>query len=201
MQIEERNEPERGCGFRKQGGLYLVSSFEETFSCGKLPVPLEVCPTCSGGIKPSRGWTWVDADKLLAGKKCLAGGNHCEFCPIGAKTYGQAGLLWIGGKFYPTPEEFMREAKEQGISRRIPAVPKDFKLGTSVLLAHREAIKYVEDGFVIKKPAIFTVFTPSAIEYVVRDDDDDEVLQNYIDRGITPVRITNSEVQEELFDD
>jgi hypothetical protein len=198
LQIEEREEPQRGCGFRKQGGLYLVAPYGSSFTCGKLPVPLEICPTCSGGIKPSRGWTWVDADKLLAQKKCLAGARHCEFCPVGANTYGRAGLLWIGSKFYPTPEDFINEAIDQGISRRIPAVPKDFVLGTTVLLAHREAIVYTDESdFVVKIPAVFSLFTPKAVEYVVRDSDSDDVIQNYLERGITPVRITNSEPANE----
>ena len=55
------------------------------------------------------------------------------------KDMGKAGLLWIGEQFYPTPGEFTREAEELGISRRISAVPRDFKLGeTWVLFAHRK---------------------------------------------------------------
>ena len=58
------NESERGCGFRKKGGLYLVSEGLAA-PCGKLPIPLTVCPVCGQGIKPSRGWTWINGKKLV----------------------------------------------------------------------------------------------------------------------------------------
>lgn len=36
----------RGCGYRKAGGIYLVSGGIPR-PCGKLPIPLTTCPTCS----------------------------------------------------------------------------------------------------------------------------------------------------------
>ncbi len=58
-------EAARGCGYRKAGGKYLVSG-GEMLPCGRLPLELTVCPCCSQGIKQSRGWTWIDPEKLLA---------------------------------------------------------------------------------------------------------------------------------------
>lgn len=62
--IHTRVDKKRGCGFRKEGGLYLMAG---TFSreCGRLPIPLDKCPTCNGGIKQTRGWTWIDLHRLL----------------------------------------------------------------------------------------------------------------------------------------
>jgi len=57
-EIEVRYESKRGCGWRKPGGLYLMADGPAEL-CGKLPIPLEICPSCGGGIKLSRGWTWV----------------------------------------------------------------------------------------------------------------------------------------------
>ena len=54
----------RGCGYRKPGGLYLVSG-NLSEPCPRLPFETEVCPTCGEGIKPARGYTWVDGGKLV----------------------------------------------------------------------------------------------------------------------------------------
>lgn len=64
MGVRTSVEGARGCGFRKPGGLYLVSGglSEE---CPLLPIEMEVCPTCGEGVKPARGWTWVDGAKLI----------------------------------------------------------------------------------------------------------------------------------------
>jgi hypothetical protein len=53
----------------------------------------------------------------------------------------RAGLLWIGAKFYKSAEAFDREAAELGVSRRISAIPRGFKMGeTWILFAHPKAI-------------------------------------------------------------
>lgn len=158
MAIEAR----RGCGYRKVGGLYLVSGGLAD-NCHRLPLPLHVCPTCHAGIKPARGWTWVGRD--LLGVACqdrgtamppelALHGGHCLRCVIcmpskldtfdehNVRQAGRFGLLWIGEAFYPTGDDFMAEAARQGVSRRISAVPKDFEVGkTWVMMAHRKAIK------------------------------------------------------------
>lgn len=228
MEVPVRQDSKRGCGWRKPGGLYLVFDGEAR-SCGKLPIPLERCPTCSGGIKPTRGWTWVESGPLLAGATCnsleaILDPQMCATCPLGVIDLGRVGLLWIGGKFYATPGDFTRESASQGISRRISAVPKDFVPGeTWVLLAHREGMKkpcwncnaagYLVvavatgegDGeFALEAsepcgecagegytfvPAIFSIFRPSAIEYVVKGEETDEELEALKERGITPVKV------------
>ena len=147
--VETRIDSKRGCGWRQEGGLYLVSG-GEAVACGKLPVPLTICPTCSGGIHFARSWTWVDGDALVATKICSGARNaECSGCLLASATeskqgtsIGRAGLLWIGEKFYKTPADWMREAENLGVSRRIPAVPREFVLGkTVVLVAHLKAIK------------------------------------------------------------
>ena len=83
MNIETRYDKRRGCGFRQPGGTYLISQGVAR-SCGLLPVPLDKCPTCGGGIKPSRGWTWIDFEALVThgGIDCKAEAEHCADCPI-----------------------------------------------------------------------------------------------------------------------
>jgi hypothetical protein len=103
---------------------------------------------------------------------------------------GKAGLIWVEEKFYPTAEDFMKEAQAQGISRRVSAIPRGFKLGeTWVLLAHRLAVSHIlPEGCstngekVIHQAAIFRVFKPSAVyiatstEYVVKGTETEEEL-------------------------
>jgi len=139
----------RGCGFRKPGGLYLVSD-RLGEPCPRLPLILQTCPTCGAGIRPARGWTWVNPPTLFP---AMQHGSviHSWTCPLGLPAGQQpspefhrcgerAGLLWVGEQFYPTVESFMAEAAEMGVSRRIAHVPREFVLGeTWVFLGHRKA--------------------------------------------------------------
>jgi hypothetical protein len=179
--IRVSREGKRGCGFRKPGGIYLVSDGPGR-PCSKLPIPLEVCPCCGGGIKPSRGWTWVNGTQLAESKTCDRG--ECSTCPLGGPI-GRCGLLWIGEKFYPTPDDWTREAATQGVSRRLAAVPRDFKVGeTWVLVAHRKAIKNADDSFTA---GVFHAFRPQRIEIVVSGKEPDEEIEAMVKRGLSPV--------------
>ena len=151
----------RGCGYRKAGGLYLVSG-NLSEPCPRLPVETTTCPTCGEGIRPARGYTWVDGGKLIP-PTVHGSDEHDVVCPLSParnETGGYAerypgdhahyvsrlgdrcGLIWIGEQHYKTADEFMREAARMGVSRRIVAVPKDFEIGvTWVLLGHRKAIE------------------------------------------------------------
>ena len=149
-------ESARGCGFRQPGGLYLVSGALSE-PCPLLPIEMIVCPTCGEGIKPARGFTWVDGQTLIPPVE-HGTGEHDLVCPLSplrtadghymieeggyVSRIGRCGLIWIGERFYPTPQDFMREAERMGVSRRIVAVPKGFEVGeTWVLLGHRKAIE------------------------------------------------------------
>jgi len=104
-------------------------------------------------------------------------------------------LIWVGGKFYST-KSFLNEAVKMGISRRISVVPKDFVLGeTWVLLAHRET---PIEGHEETKPAIFSVFRPERIEYIVKPDDPEEKLERLEKRGITLVDVKPMQSEMEL---
>lgn len=213
-------ESARGCGYRKGGGIYLVSGGLMA-ACGRLPVPIDVCPTCHHGIHRSRGWTWIDIDKFTASMPpcpITTEPQHAT-CAMNGET-GRAGLLWVGTQFYPTPQSFRDEAKHMGVSRRISAVPKDFKVGeTWVLFAHEkvfnepcpsEDVRVVggtvhhdedcecEGEGVIWKPGIFHAFMPTAIEYVITGDETEEELDRLEKRGFSLVRvIREGEIQFE----
>lgn len=210
-------EPKRGCGYRKVGGTYLVSS-GAGLPCDRLPFPLTVCPTCSCGIKFSRGWTWVEPGALFEGehnthvyedgfgydKPCDDRIKYAYTCPVCyPQNMGRSGLLWIGEKFYKTPAEFNLESSALGISRRIHAVPRGFKLGeTWVLLAHRKAVPVYETSGVLGgipgtetqtlagfTPGIFRVFRPERIEKIITEEQakNEEFMEGLAKRGLTPV--------------
>ena len=184
MNIKTVVDKERGCGWRKPGGLYLRCDAPAS-PCGRLPLKLEVCPCCSAGFKPCLGWTWVDLRLMFKYNDCKFTTSHhedrCDGCLINHPE-GKAGLLWIGGSFYETPEAWSGEAMRLGVSRRISSVPNGFVLGeTIVLVAHRKVPKIGK--------AVFSAFRPERIEYVVRGDEPESKLAALTRRGITLVNV------------
>jgi hypothetical protein len=93
---ESRTVPQRGCGARKAGGVYLCT---ETSSNG---VPVEhfvFDPPRPFEYEPFRA-------PILFPDPHVEGLNHV--------------LIWIGEEFYPSPLDFIEELKQCGVSRRIP---------------------------------------------------------------------------------
>jgi hypothetical protein len=193
MSIITVTESPRGCGWRKPGAFYLRSD-GLGWNCGAMPIPLERCPVCDRGIKPSRGWTWINLADLTARKECTRAGG-CGPCPLADNKIQRCGLLWIGEQFYATPEQFNREAEEMGVSRLIPAIPRDFKIGeTWVALAHRKAIPHLEVGKPPTfTPGVFHVFQPTRLEYCITGKESASALEKMEKRGITLVKVLRDE--------
>lgn len=233
-------EQRRACGYRKIGGTYLVSDGIGE-PCDRLPFPVSVCSCCGQGIKQGRGWTWVDVGKLVGGRHmiprvifCPAADHPCNcrvwrrdsnipctFCHAPEK-FGRAGLLWIGAQFYKTPAEFLAEGQALGISRRVRALPRGFKLGeTWVLLAHPAAVTAFElasedeqqkagiapglASAVAKcSPGLFCVWKPERVEKILPESArGSEEAQAMEKRGITPVFLPEDDPdhQGSVFDD
>jgi hypothetical protein len=197
MAVEQR----RGCGYRKIGATYVVSKGLSR-PCARLPAPLHVCPTCSQGIKQTRGWTWVNPGKLLvAAPACpLVGADGCVGCSMAQpeRMGERCGLLWVGEQFYRTTSIFMAEASRMGVSRRISAIPRGFVLGeTWVLLAHPKAVTVedAETGQIRPGPGIFGAFLPTAIERLVSEEQaaDEQAMHGLRERGITPVVVSGAD--------
>ncbi len=182
--IEDRYEKRRGCGYRQPGGIYLTAGLLAR-ACGKLPKALSFCPCCGRGIRPARGWTWINASQIFKSRPCDDSECH-PICNL-YKPPDKAGLLWIGAAAYPTPQAWLAEATTQGISRRLSVIPRGLELGTTlVLLAHRRVqLTWGTDPV----PAIFAAFTPTDMEYVVRDEDRPEQLDILQQRGFRLVRV------------
>lgn len=165
--------------------------------CGKLPIPLTVCPCCNQGIKQTRGFSWISY-ALIKDAPCSRGDAWCRGCdPFNAGFEKEKlGLIWVGGKFYETPADFCNEAAKQGISRRLSQVPKDLVIGeTWVLLAHRKAIvtyqRTEENGedIAVYSPGIFAAFKPDRLEYVVKGTESKEELARLEKRGFRLVNV------------
>jgi len=136
-------EPIRKCGYRKVGGIYVCGS-GMAVPCDLLPLPITPCPTCHFTIPFTRGFLWIHRDYLSyrsEGHYYSKDGCKCsKFCPICYPHQNilqdEAMLMWVGSKFY-SPESFVKEAMEMGVSKRIAEIPKGLILGaTWVLLAH-----------------------------------------------------------------
>jgi galactose-1-phosphate uridylyltransferase len=225
MAVESR----RGCGYRKVGGKYMVGGKLER-ACGLLPIELHVCPVCSSGIKQTRSWQWVVPGKLFKDVRCRQEmvdrvsfpdvQSSCILCPGKSvlQSMERTGLLWVGGAFYPEPEDFLREGAAQGVSRRVSAIPKGFKVGqTWVLIAHPKAVKReprtdeeraelqaINDGLhadnialatTITRKGIIAVFMPERIEQIVTQSQtlDAELMKDLEDKGITPVVVPDDD--------
>jgi len=135
-------EAKRGCGYRKIGGTYLEGD-PGGFACGRFPLAIAPCPLCDHRPAFSRALQRITPKNILhASPVCAIGDEErCSGCPLNkALDVFQAGLMWVGGKFY-TPDNFAAEATSMGVSKRISVVPKWFKVGqTWVFLAHEQAI-------------------------------------------------------------
>jgi len=190
-------EHRRGCGFRKQGGIYLVSP-GTGFGCGLLPIPLTVCPCCGSGYRHNRGFTWINPAAIAAqsGNACKRP-EGCSICPLADAKVQKAGMIWIGASFYKTPDIFDAEAQRLGISRRVQAIPQGFKIGESwIALAHIYAIQPTEVDLAAgtkAKPGIFRLFKPQAIEYVVKGTETEEELERLEKRGFSLVKVIKAE--------
>lgn len=213
----------RGCGHRKGGGIYLVAGGLSE-PCPKLPIELHVCPTCSQGIKQTRGFQWILPSPLLD-PGAHGSSVHDSVCPLGATytaehwSHGErAGLIWIGAAFYPTPELFMDEAARMGVSRRLAQVPRDLKIGeTWIALAHPKAVPgECEHGAPAGHPCpncpyyksagewrggVVTFFRPSAIEYVVKGNETEAELDALEKRGFQLVKVIKAGAAVPLLDD
>jgi len=200
----------RGCGYRKVGGLYLCGE-GAGMECDRLPYELKVCPVCGAGVKFSRGFTWLnwrryvgthhmqETEHLISLKAICTCNQICPVCWPRDKPQPY-GLLWVGESFY-TPEAFIKEALQMGVSRRIAAIPRNLKLGeTWVLFASIKACgeRMDEDGKTSGVPGIFYAFRPQRLEFLIWESEaTEEKLAELEKRHITPVVIPDGDVEHD----
>jgi hypothetical protein len=154
-------------------------------------------------IAPSRGFTWINPSGLWNWREIKCGKSEtgiCENCAMNSiSKMDHVGLLFVGEKFYPTPQDFDKESRALGISRRLPHdhLPRGFKVGEDfIMLAHRKGVvkPSVDTGEMFDyAPAVFRVFRPDRIECVVTGDESDDYIEALTERGITPVIVKKNE--------
>lgn len=186
-------EQQRGCGFRKIGGIYLEGDYHAV-PCDRLPYYIEKCPVCDQGISFTRAFTWINWYKYAGvHEPCPGISDPCTCepnCPICYPDEFEPeenlsikhGLMFVGESFY-TPESFIEEAQRLGISKRLGSIPRELKVGrTWVLLANK---KHGPE----KKPAVFFAFRPSRVVQIVSPKDLSKkgLVESLKKRGITPL--------------
>jgi hypothetical protein len=207
-EVKEIPRVKRGCGFRYPG-LYLFGMGVST-KCDRLPMKIPVCPCCGETIRSLRSVRIFDPMKMfgihLAEEAEEADipvlpEQTCECdtsCPV-CYPPNSAGLMWIGERFYPTPKDFIREAIQTGVSKRIPSVPKGIAPGSWVFLAHPNA-----NEFDIDHPErIVYAFMVQEIQQVLTaaQASDEKFLAKVRERGYVPVIETGPVIEIKKGDD
>lgn len=193
-QVHISVERERKCGYRKPDatgvGIYFMGGGGEE-ACERLPFPLHTCPTCGAGFKYSRSFTWIGPQTLFAAgiePVCDQNIEHQhEKCPCcnPAIVGEKAGLVWVGNAYY-SPREFLVEAREMGISRKLPSIPRGFEVGRDIIyFAHLLACPGQKlEGFEPEPTAgVFHAFRPTYVDLVIEDENDiPQRAMNLLDR-------------------
>lgn len=193
-------EAKRGCGYRKAGGLYLVGG-GLTRDCDRMPIPITPCPVCGEVIRFHRAVAQINPLRLWAPhiyKEACRCERDCPACSPSERAW----LMWVGTEY--TPQSFIHEARELGVSKRIARVPKAFALGDWVFLAHNKAINAaaVADiqllaglGQAAPAPAVFLAFCPERVEKIVTESQarDAEAMDKLLKAGITPVKVPDDD--------
>jgi hypothetical protein len=149
---------ERGCGFRKQGGVY--------FECGVGPGgrPIEEFLFCPPIVLPA---SWVRATGLT---------------PRGVRlVQDEATKVWhtfdiIGKEYYPNPSDWVEETKRYGMSRRVELQAQDY----SKLTAESRHIVLHERAFIDNPEPLFAAIGRGGWEPCPKN------LPEHRDTGLTP---------------
>lgn len=208
-------EAKRGCGYRKAGGLYLVSDGLSE-PCERLPIPVVPCPCCGERINQVRGFQWITREYALkAAKPCDGGGTHshrsCAVCTpaiLGCRTttpiiindeasQEKYGLIWVGEAFYPTMDDWAKEAMKLGVSKRVSAIPKGVEIGvTWVLVGHPKGMTYLtsKDKDNLFAPAICSAFRVKRIELIVTPSMKvQKWVKDLVKKGVTLVEVPEND--------
>lgn len=199
-------EAKRGCGYRKIGGIYLVGGGLAA-PCDRLPLPIIPCPTCGAEPRFSRNIAKIDPYNLWGNHSPCAEGVSCFVCwPIqsisGIASLAGCWLMWVGSEY--SPESFVAEARELGVSKRIPQIPKGLKVGEDwVYLAYLHLIPPNGQARIPMEgdsrrgwgPGVFYAFRPQRIEKIVTVSmaKDEEAMGKLEEQGVTPVVVPDDD--------
>ena len=191
-------EKKRGCGYRKVGGIYLAGDWSPS-PCDRLPLAIKACPYCGEHPRFTRSMAGI-APAALWGRhpnteECVDP-PECQACYPSLREF----LMWVGSDY--TVESFRKEAQEMRVSKRIPTIPKDFKVGHSWVYLAKKRLIPTDDadwlpGMEEEKrgygPGVFMVWRPARIEKIVTDLTPEEELKALVEQGITPVVVPHDD--------
>lgn len=212
QQEPESYETQRECGDRQVNKLYLVGE-GIAYECPSLPLIFKECSCCGYEPPQYRDYQWIKKSYIrhIREPTGVACKPNCPVCYPGTNDQSRYGLMWVGRKFY-TPESFIAEDKEVGISKAIKQIPKGLVLGeTWVLLAHPDGYVDKEDpDYGVEReywitrgidegkpepkppsyPAVFFAFIPQKVEMPIYESmATPEYLAQLEAKGITPIVI------------
>lgn len=197
MAVEKR----RGCGYRKVGGLYLCGG-GIGMTCDRLPLPIEPCPVCAERPRFTRSFESIYALQLFGTHEW--GCNCPESCPV-CRPPNRGYLMWVGEEY--TPESFILEGEEMGVSKKIPALPVDLKLREDwVFLAYAKLIPRKGKNMLLPfggeestrygfQPGIFYAFRPQRLEMIVTESQakDEERMKMLRRKHIHPIVVPDDD--------
>ena len=136
MEVRRVEEYARGCGYRKPGGIYLMSDGIQV-NCDRLPFKAEQCEDCGHTYKNMRGLTsfWPHYFLRRENDRLPTCGVELK-CPACDPPTGQHWAISVGVSFYPTTQDFVREANVMGISKRVGFIPPTLKPDQQIYLFH-----------------------------------------------------------------
>ena len=187
----------RGCGVRKTGGLYIFCGGEQ-MDCYRFPMPLpEACPCCGEELRQLRSVRIIDPSKLWG--NCTDMTHPChKFKCFGCFPPDKAGLMWVGKEYY-TPEQFIMEAGQYGVSKRVRVIPNNLKVGDKLFLVHNEAFPAKNEDGTPRGSRVGVFFATTITEFhkilSEKQSNDLEYINDLIKRGITPVLEVGEDVE------
>ncbi len=189
---------QRGCGERKPGGLYIFCGGAQ-LACYRFPMALpEACPCCGEELRQMRSVRMIDPMKLWG--NCTDNTHPCHrYQCFGCFPPDKAGLMWVGKEYY-SPEHFIMEANSYGVSKRIPAIPKNLKIGDKLFLVHNEALpeKNADGTKCENRTGVFYAATITEFHKILTEKqaNDPEYIDDLIEKGITPVLEVDDDTTE-----
>lgn len=198
-------EAQRACGYRRVGGLYLVGG-GLGIPCDRLPLPIVPCETCGeeprfhrgiSRINPMRLWDTHFVESIPTAVACPDTARRIDpICDPPLAAY----LMWVGSEY--TPASFVAEARQLGVSKRIPSIPDGFTPGKWVFLAYLHLIPPPNAQLPLPpdsdyrgyKPGVFYAFQPQRVEKIITQSQADSGgAQKLKEQGIMPVVVPDDD--------
>ena len=138
------------------------------------------------------------------------------YAPDGTRIGIPDMVMWVGESFYPFPEDFIKEVRKVGLSKRVAGVPDALVYGqTRIWLAHPNCIEnpdydpeydpkedpdgelaHTADRFI---PGLFGMTIIEGLQFIV-DHGDPEVQKKWEElraQGVQPVTVAQAELESE----